>query len=367
MEVPNCDVELVGVKKWYGSFAAVKGIDLAISKGEMVSLLGPSGCGKTTTLRMVAGLEYPDQGEVRIRGHVVTDTPTYRRNIGMVFQNYALFPHMTVFENIAFGLSMRKESRDAISRKVSDVMKLIRLEGMGERLPSQLSGGQRQRVALARAIVTKPNVLLLDEPLGALDKKLREQMQVEIRMLQREVGITTIFVTHDQEEALTLSDRIVVMDAGEIIQVGTPEEIYQRPATPFVSDFIGLSNATRATITDKSSGKVRLRLNDSGLEVFASEMQWGAIGDAVEIAVRPENIMFGELVGEGHNRLSGTVSHVVYTGALTYFHIEVLGHERFIVMVPNAASASSTAQRPKIGQQVQFGWRHEATRVLSSP
>lgn len=364
MEVPNCDVELIGVKKWYGSFAAVKGIDLAISKGEMVSLLGPSGCGKTTTLRMIAGLEYPDTGEVRIRGNVVTDVPTYRRNIGMVFQNYALFPHMTVFENIAFGLSMRKESREDISRKVKDVMKLIRLEGMGERLPSQLSGGQRQRVALARAIVTKPNVLLLDEPLGALDKKLREQMQVEIRMLQREVGITTIFVTHDQEEALTLSDRIVVMDAGEIIQVGTPEEIYQRPATPFVSDFIGLSNASRATIMDNQSGKVRLQLNNGSLEVFASGMQWGNPGEQVEIAVRPEHILFGEPDGDQYNRLSGTVSHVVYTGALTYFHIEAPGGVRFIVMVPNAASGLSTTQRPQLGEQVVFGWRHDATRVL---
>lgn len=364
MAVEMSDVCLRDVKKWYGAVAAVKGMDLDVKRGEMVSFLGPSGCGKTTTLRMIAGLEEPDEGEIAIRGVTMNTIPTYRRNIGMVFQNYALFPHMTVFDNIAFGLSMRNESRSDIQRQVKDVMALIRLEGMADRLPSQLSGGQRQRVALARAIVTKPNVLLLDEPLGALDRKLREQMQVEIRMLQREVGITTIFVTHDQEEALTLSDRIVVMEGGNIVQVGSPHDIYQRPASAFVSDFIGVSNAIEAQVGESGDGWAKVSLLGSDVVVQARANVAFQPGQKVEMSVRPENIVLGNPPDVGFNVLQGIVSHVVYTGALTYFHLDVGPRARFIAMAPNTA-LSSTTHQPQVGESVKFGWQYECTRLLS--
>lgn len=365
MATQTADVQLKRVKKWYGPVAAVKGIDLAISGGEMVSFLGPSGCGKTTTLRMIAGLEEPDEGEIVIRGVTMNDIPTYKRNIGMVFQNYALFPHMTVFDNIAFGLSMRKESRGEVVSKVKEVMARVRLETMADRRPSQLSGGQRQRVALARAIVTKPDVLLLDEPLGALDKKLREQMQIEIRMLQREVGITTIFVTHDQEEALTLSDRIVVMDGGSIVQVGTPQEIYQRPATPFVSDFIGVSNAIQAVAGERRGGWLSVSMRDSDAIVLAPIDESAQSGQAVEISVRPENIVLGHPQADGYNVLQGTVSHVIYTGALTYFHLDAGPGAKFIALAPNT-SVDTVSGQPKVGSNITFGWRYEATRLLAA-
>jgi ABC-type Fe3+/spermidine/putrescine transport system ATPase subunit len=281
----------------------------------------------------------------------------------MVFQNYALFPHMSVHENIAFGLLMRKELRVEIDKKVKDVMKLIRLEGMAQRLPSQLSGGQRQRVALARAIVTKPKVLLLDEPLGALDKKLREQMQIEIRMLQREVGITSIFVTHDQEEALTLSDRIVVMDGGRIMQLGTPSEIYKNPATAFVSEFIGVSNSIEATVEKIEGQLISVVAKKSSITLRAPASDFARAGDHVEISVRPESITLFQEPREGYNTLTGVISHVVYTGPLTYFHLEAAQGARFIALQPNAVTTNVTEQ-PRVGDRIMFGWPHEATRVL---
>ncbi|MET0208441.1 MAG: ABC transporter ATP-binding protein, partial [Burkholderiaceae bacterium] len=277
--------------------------------------------------------------------------------------NYALFPHMNIYENIAFGLSMRRESKTEIARRVKDVMALIRLDGMGDRLPSQLSGGQRQRVALARALVTKPNVLLLDEPLGALDKKLREQMQIEIRMLQREVGITTIFVTHDQEEALTLSDRIVVMEGGRIMQVGTPREIYQQPVDRFVSDFIGTSNELAGTIARMDGQWLRVKLagSDATVGVLATDAPVLA-GQAVAVSVRPENIELGVVENEDYNSLAATVSHVVYTGALTYVHLDAGTGSRFIAMISNAFVSGAGGVQP--GDRVSVGWRRESTRLL---
>ncbi|MEI2416030.1 ABC transporter ATP-binding protein [Orrella sp. JC864] len=363
MNAGEADVVLSDVKKWYGGFAAVKGVSLQIGRGEMVSFLGPSGCGKTTTLRMIAGLEELDEGDIRIRGVSMGGVPTHRRNIGMVFQNYALFPHMSVRENIAFGLSMRKTPKAEIAQRVKDVMALIRLDGMAERLPSQLSGGQRQRVALARALVTKPNVLLLDEPLGALDKKLREQMQIEIRMLQKEVGITTIFVTHDQEEALTLSDRIVVMEGGRIVQVGTPREIYQQPADRFVSDFIGMTNALRATVAGRDGDWVCLALQAGGATLRAPASLPVQAGQAVEATVRPENIELGAVAGCEYNGLEGTVANVVYTGALTYVHLDCDAGVRFVALVPNAGQDGRYASLQP-GERVPFGWRCASTRLL---
>jgi spermidine/putrescine transport system ATP-binding protein len=357
------DVRLNNVKKFYGRVAAVAGVSLEIEKGEMVCFLGPSGCGKTTTLRMIAGLEKPDEGQIVIRDKVINDVPTYKRNIGMVFQNYALFPHMTVRDNVAFGLSMRKESRAEIDRKVREVMQLIRLEAMADRLPSQLSGGQRQRVALARAIVTKPDVLLLDEPLGALDKKLREQMQVEIRTLQQEVGITTIFVTHDQEEALTLSDRIVVMEAGRIVQVGTPEEIYQKPATPFVSDFIGVSNSLHGQVVEIVGAQARVKLDGNGLTVVAPHEDRVTTGQKVEVAIRPENIMLADVPANDFNLVTGKVSHVIYTGAVTYYHLIDDAGIRYVAISTNANTGRPVRTLQK-GDTLTFGWAHGAGRLL---
>lgn len=368
MERLHCDVELTGISKRYGDFLAVNHIDLAIERGEMVSFLGPSGCGKTTTLRMIAGLEFPDQGEIFIRGHCVNEVPTYKRNIGMVFQNYALFPHMTIRQNIAFGLSMRKEPRDSAARKVDEAMALTHLQGMADRLPSQLSGGQRQRVALARAVVTKPNVLLLDEPLGALDKKLREQMQIEIRMLQREVGITTIFVTHDQEEALTLSDRIVVMNAGQIVQIGTPEEIYKRPASAFVSDFIGLTNTVAAGVIAVNDSVVTAKITGSTTAIQLPRRGDLAVGQQINISVRPENIVVGAESRDHYNCFRGTISHVVYTGALTYFHVDigVQGQKPFVVMVPNTDLTLRGSAGPQVGDPITVGWHIDNTQILET-
>jgi len=248
----EADVVLSRVRKSFGAVVAVDDVSMSIARGSIVSLLGPSGCGKTTTLRLVAGFERPDAGEVAIRGARVNDVPPYRRDFGMVFQSYALFPHLTVADNVGFGLRMRHVPREERRRLVAEALALVKLEGFADRQPRQLSGGQQQRVALARAIVFKPAVLLLDEPLGALDKMLREEMQVELRQLQQRLAITTVFVTHDQEEALTLSDRVAVMRGGRIEQVGAPREIYERPATEFVAGFLGASNFLDAEVAGRS-------------------------------------------------------------------------------------------------------------------
>ena len=345
-------VTLTGIAKWYGKVPAVQGIDLAVAPGEMVSLLGPSGCGKTTTLRMIAGLEVPDAGEIRIGDRRATDIPPWRRNIGMVFQNYALFPHKSVAENIAYGLVMRRVPRPEIATRVAEVMRLVQLDGLDERTPSQLSGGQRQRVALARAIVTRPDVLLFDEPLAALDRKLREQMQVEIKLLQREVGITTIFVTHDQDEALTLSDRIAVMDQGRIVQTGTPAEIYERPQSHFVSDFIGMMNALRGTVVrgDESGLVVRLL---GGQEVPVQGAT-AAPGSAIELMLRPEKVRLNPAPAPGLTCIEGSVTHIVYMGAITYLHVAIAGGATMLAMLPNQVSADAAPAR---GARVTLGWR----------
>jgi putative spermidine/putrescine transport system ATP-binding protein len=258
MDIPASGVRLDAIRKSYGLFVAVDDVSLDIPAGTIVSLLGPSGCGKTTTLRMIAGLEHPDSGTVQIGGQVVNSIPPWKRNIGMMFQNYALFPHLTVGQNIAYGLRMRRAPKAQIRVAVTDAMAQVQLTGLEARYPSQLSGGQRQRVALARAIITRPNLLLLDEPLGALDKKLREQMQVELKQLQRDLKTTMVFVTHDQEEALALSDTVVVMDRGRVVQVGTPVAVYENPAGRFVSDFIGTSNVLKCPSTKLLSHLNRL-------------------------------------------------------------------------------------------------------------
>jgi len=357
------DVRLAAVTKRFGSVTAVNAISLDVQQGEVVALLGPSGCGKTTTLRVIAGFEQPDAGSVEIRGRIVNRIPTYRRNLGMVFQQYALFPHMSVFDNVAFGLRMRRVSRNEVPRLVEEAMALVRLTGLSERFPSQLSGGQQQRVALARAIVTKPAVLLLDEPLGALDKKLREQMQVEIRALQRQVGITTLFVTHDQEEALTLADRIAVMEHGEIVQIGTPTEIYERPRSRFVSDFIGVSNILEGKVVAHDAGALAVELS-SGTRVSATPVEGVGAGDRLEIAVRPEKIRLSAVAGGSANCLPGTIENVVYLGAVTYYYVQT-ADARLVVMEQNRAPHLASAPSA-IGQAVHACWDVASTLVLSA-
>jgi spermidine/putrescine ABC transporter ATP-binding subunit len=356
------DVKLEGVTKRFGAVTAVHAVSLEVERGEILALLGPSGCGKTTTLRVIAGFEDPDAGTVHIRGQVVNDIPTYRRNLGMVFQHYALFPHMTVLENIAFGLRMRRVPRDEIAGRVGEAMALVRLSGLADRYPAQLSGGQQQRVALARAIVTKPAVLLLDEPLGALDKKLREQMQVEIKQLQREVGITTIFVTHDQEEALTLADRIAVMERGDIIQVGTPTEIYERPRSRFVSDFIGISNFLPGRILARHAGELAVEV-EGGLRLRAPAADDLAVGEAVELAIRPEKLRLGLAPVAAGNALPGRIENLVYLGAITYYYVRVDGEVRLVVLEQNQTPTPARPAYP-LGQAVHVGWELESTLVL---
>jgi spermidine/putrescine ABC transporter ATP-binding subunit len=356
-------VTLTGIVKWYGDVAAVQGIDLEVRPGEMVSLLGPSGCGKTTTLRMIAGLEEPDAGEIRIGDRRANEIPVWRRNIGMVFQNYALFPHKSVAENIAYGLVMRRVAKAEIATRVDDVMRLVQLSGLGERTPSQLSGGQRQRVALARAIITRPDVLLFDEPLAALDRKLREQMQVEIKLLQREVGITTVFVTHDQDEALTLSDRIVVMDHGRIVQTGTPSEIYESPISHFVSDFIGMMNALRGTVVRSDADGLAVRLL-GGQDVPVPHAGPATPGTAIELMLRPEKVLLNPEAAPGITRVGGTVGHIVYMGPITYLHVAIGGGANMLAMRPNGAGAPPM---PTHGASVTLGWRAEDLVAFPAP
>ncbi len=355
------DVRLDRVTKRFGEVTAVDDVTLEIPRGLFVSLLGPSGCGKTTTLRLVAGFERPSQGEVFIRGREVTRVPAYRRDFGMVFQNYALFPHMTVAENVAFGLRMRRMPRPDREARVREALALVHLTGLGDRYPRQLSGGQQQRVALARAIVIRPAVLLLDEPLGALDKKLREEMQVELRQLQKQVGITTLFVTHDQEEALTLSDRVAIMNRGRIEQIGTPREVYERPATDFVAGFLGASNVFEGRVAGREGdcavvdlGEVRVRLPwEAGLEP----------GAAVRFAVRPEKVRLGPAAGS--DGVPGRVRHVVYLGPTTHVYVDT-GIDRAAgrPLVVHLQNASPDAAPPAVGEAVRCTWEPKSAVLL---
>jgi spermidine/putrescine ABC transporter ATP-binding subunit len=352
-------VGLERVTKRFGPVTAVDAVSLEVAHGEVLALLGPSGCGKTTTLRMIAGFEDPDEGLVRIQGAVVNDVPPYRRNLGMVFQQYALFPHMSVFDNVAFGLRMRGLPRGEIGRLVAEAMGLVRLEGLEARFPSELSGGQQQRVALARALVTKPAVLLLDEPLGALDRKLRERMQIELRALQRAVGITTVFVTHDQEEALTLADRIAVMEGGRIVQVGTPAEIYEHPRSRFVSDFIGVSNFLPGRVVGVDGARLVVEL-PGPLRVRAAAGDAFAPGDAVEIAVRPEKIRLAVEPGPADNRVPGRIESLVYLGAVTYYYLRLPGELRLVVLEQNLARRPARAP----GEAVDAVWDASSALAL---
>ena len=338
------------VAKSFGGARVVKDVSLAIKPGEFISLLGPSGCGKTTLLRMIAGLEIPDAGTIALGDKDITGVPVWERNIGVVFQNYALFPHMTVAENIGFGLRTRKVPKATIEAKVRDALKLVRLADFGSRSTDKLSGGQKQRVALARALVTDPKLLLLDEPLGALDRKLREQMQVELKMLQREIGITTLMVTHDQEEALTLSDRIAVMSEGRILQDGSPKEIYDRPRDAFVAEFIGMSNLIEGRAVEVRGSK-RLAISDRIILDLPSNIE--VSGDA-SIFIRPEKLSLADKADQSGTSLPGRIVHVSYSGAVTHCFVDVGLQRPLTVLITNRSNHAESS--PKLGETTWVSW-----------
>jgi len=326
-------LKVQGVRKNYGPVVAVAGIDLVVDEGEFFTLLGPSGSGKTTLLRLIAGFERPDAGRIELGGRDVTSVPPYLRDTNTVFQDYALFPHMSVAENIAYGLSVKHVSRQERAKRVQRALDMVRLTGLGGRRPNQLSGGQRQRVALARAVVNEPEVLLLDEPLGALDLKLRHEMKIELKQIQKEVGITFVYVTHDQEEALTMSDRVAVMSNGQIEQVGSPVEVYERPATEFVAGFIGISNVL--------------------------------VRDGVRFVVRPEKIRMlseGEPAPSGMTVESGEVEEVIYVGMSTRYVVR-LGRGEHLVAVRQNMDAPGDVERFE-GRPVRLAWTADHTFVL---
>jgi putative spermidine/putrescine transport system ATP-binding protein len=354
-------LELTGVRKEFpGGVVAVAGFELDAAKGEFVSFLGPSGCGKTTTLRMIAGFEIPTQGTIRIDGRDVTNVSPNKRNVGMVFQSYALFPNMTVKDNIAFGLKLRGTSGDRIKSRVAELLELIHLGDRGDRYPYQLSGGQQQRVALARALAIEPTVLLLDEPLSALDAKIRVALRHEIRDIQRQLGITTVYVTHDQEEALELSDRIVVMSEGHVEQIGTPFEIYNFPATGFVASFVGTLNAVEAKVVDAA----RQRLSIGGQEIGTAATVQGSPGSKVMVALRPEMITLDGIDGEpvaNANRVRATVADVAFLGAVVRVTVEVDGQRIEVDTFNNPNLAVPTA-----GSELMLSFPPEAALVLAA-
>jgi spermidine/putrescine transport system ATP-binding protein len=345
-------VVLDSVCKRYADVVAVDDVSLTIRQGEFFSLLGPSGCGKTTTLRMIAGFERPDSGRISIGDADVTETPPHRRRVNTVFQSYALFPHLTVGENVGFGLRFGTVSKQEKQARIEETLELVRLAGMGRRKPHQLSGGQQQRVALARALILSPDVLLLDEPLGALDAKLRRELQVELKSIQREVGITFIFVTHDQEEALTMSDRLAVMLNGGVEQLGTPREVYEQPATTFVADFIGVSNLMRAW-ADGSGG---VEVGDVRLSVAKPTTGEGV----VRLSIRPERIRIEERGAQGENRVPARIERFVYLGSTTQVFVTLPGDERLQALVANAEEVDEY----DVGVEVSAYLPPDALRVL---
>jgi len=367
-------VELVQVTKRFGDVVAVDDLSLTIPEGEFFSLLGPSGCGKTTTLRLIGGLEYPDAGDVLINGEVVNDLPPYERNSNIVFQNYALFPHLTIEGNVAFGLRLksRRVAEPEVKKLVAEALQLVHLEGLGARRPNQLSGGQQQRVALARALVLRPKVLLLDEPLGALDRKLRKAMQIELRRIQHEVNITFIYVTHDQDEAMSMSDRVAVMRNGNFEQLGTPQEIFQTPRTRFVADFMGASNILSGRVIAVSAGAAQRASTqtiqietENGLRVISRGGQDMSSGTAVDFSIRPEavQVFFRDWDWMADNKFDGRIVGKLYLGDVTELEV-ALGENNSI----SSRIQSSIDQKFdfKEGDQVSIGWNAEDCNLLSS-
>ena len=347
------------VSKRFGDYVAVDDANFEVGSGEFFSLLGPSGCGKTTTLRMIAGFEQPTRGRILLEGQDVSTVPPYRRNVNTVFQHYALFPHMSVYDNIAFGPRSRKMDGAETERRVKELLEIIRLGSLAQRKPSQLSGGQQQRVALARALVNYPSALLLDEPLGALDLKLRQAMQIELKRIQREVGITFIYVTHDQEEALTMSDRIVVMNEGRIEQIGSPQEIYHAPATVFVANFIGVANLLAAKVGRTDGGDSTALVSGEQVPVTAGAWK-GKPGEAATVMIRPERLQVSTRPLAGGVSLPVTMESAIFQGPVVRLSLraadgtEIIGHMGPDESIPNL----------QVGQSLFAGWDRDAARLL---
>jgi spermidine/putrescine transport system ATP-binding protein len=354
MTVPShpapAEIRLIDLEKRFGTVRAVDGVSLDVYAGEVFSLLGPSGCGKTTTLRMIGGFDLPSAGRIELRDRDITMDPPDKRPVNMVFQNYALFPHLDVGDNVAFGLKRRKVERAEITRRVGEALALVQLDGYDRRKPHQLSGGQQQRVALARALVNRPTVLLLDEPLGALDLKLRRQLQIELKRIQVQVGITFVYVTHDQEEALTMSDRIAIMHDGRLEQLGTPEELYERPATRFVADFIGTTNLLRGTV--EADG--RLRLDGGEIVPFAADGI--PAGRSIEVSLRPESIEIVPAAAEG--ALAATVEQAAYLGTTMSYQVRTSGGQSLSIL------AAKNGARLPVNSAVAVMWSPTEALVL---
>jgi spermidine/putrescine transport system ATP-binding protein len=361
-------IELIGVAKQFsaadGNVQAVERVDLAIGTGEFFSLLGPSGCGKTTTLRMMAGFEEPTEGQILLYGENMVGVPPNRRDLTMVFQSYALFPHMTVFDNIAFGLRRKKLATKEIDERVGAMLELVDLTGRERRRPREMSGGQQQRVALARALVNHPRALLLDEPLGALDLKLRQAMQSELKRIQREVGITFVYVTHDQGEALTMSDRIAVMNAGRVEQIGTPREVYEQPRTRFVADFIGTSNLLSARADRVVDGDAVAEFGDDQRVVvpLRGAQKDGQPQGTLEVTVRPEKIRIGTQPTSADCQLRGTLEDIVYQGTFTGYTVTTRAtQDRVVVHWQNAADSRDVAA---VGDEVWLSWSKDHSYLI---
>jgi len=356
-------LRLVGLTKRFGDVVAVDDLDLEVEPGHFVAFLGPSGCGKTTTLRMIAGLERPTSGRVHLGDSDITELKPYKRPVNTVFQSYALFPHLNVADNVAFGLARKGIKGPEAQRQVDDMLQLMQLDGYGKRRISELSGGQQQRVALARALVNHPKMLLLDEPLGALDLKLRKQMQIELKRIQTEVGITFVHVTHDQEEAMTMADTIAVMHAGRIEQLGSPVELYERPVTPFVANFLGQSNLLHGRVEQRDGEHAALSVGDAKVRIPASALNGGS---SAHIGVRPEKIRLhadDSAVPDTYNRLAGTVVDASYVGVSTQYLVATRGGPRVMVYEQNVERASKAELRAP-GEDVVLAWSPDHSFVV---